>query len=272
MLVSQQLQPRLVAAAGALSGARTAAAPAPAAADTATIGATAAGADTADTAAAVTALLDIRAQAAKCVKLFEETLESVAASPQESLWLQAGMYPVYETAARCAQLLATATARAAAEAAAAAAGPQPNEGQQQQQQQQAEGPEAAAAGGGLGVSEEYLTALSTCLRLQGVANAGSDMHVQLAARYDTACAAHAVQHPGPHATQLAADARQRLERALLARYGVAATSAATATSATATAAAAAAAAPAAAAAAAPSLDALLRVLRELQPPSAAPSL
>ncbi|KAG2440164.1 hypothetical protein HXX76_004277 [Chlamydomonas incerta] len=153
---------------------------------------------------ALAVLLDVRSQAAKCMGLFEETLGQLAPSPQEALWLQASMYPLYETRARCAQLLAEAAAQAAATGGGAAL---------------PDGVDPALLG------EEYLEALSSCLRLQGVANAGSDMHVQLAARYEAACVAHAARHPAvPRAAQQQQEATTRLGRALTARYGCGASS------------------------------------------------
>ncbi|KAG2498325.1 hypothetical protein HYH03_003585 [Edaphochlamys debaryana] len=258
MLVSQQLQPRLAPAAAALSraGAQrpTPGAPAPSAAATA-----------AAAAAVLPALLDVRGQLAKCCGLFEETLGQLAPPPQEALWLQASMYPLFETRARCAQLLAQAAQQASTAAPApplAAPGAAPAA--------DAAGAAAAAAGGAppdqaaaVGLSLEYLEALSLCLRLQGVANAGSDAHVQLAARYDAACAAHAARYPGPRSSELAADARRRLERVLSARYGTAAAAGPSATGATA-AAASGAAEPAVTGPQAPSMAELLTVLGQVQ--------
>ncbi|GIL63584.1 hypothetical protein Vafri_17623 [Volvox africanus] len=236
MLASQQLQPQLMAAAAALrvsnkvggdgnfnnatSGVSTTAASATAASATAA-------------AAALPALLDVRGQVAKCFGLFEETLGQLSLSPQEELWMQASMYPLYETRARCAQLITRAVANATSASGASEETPSPEQDRvhvQQleqaepgklphQQQVQAQQQEEDTIELERRLSEEYLDALSLCLRLQGAANAGSDMHVQLAARYDAACAAHVARHPGPRGEQLATDARQRLERALGTRYG-----------------------------------------------------
>jgi hypothetical protein len=133
-------------------------------------------------------------QALQCRGLFESTLAQLSARPHEALWLQASAYPLYETRARCAQLLAEAVAA-------------PQRG--------ADGRAEAAKH-----AEEYLDALSLCLRLLGVAAAGSDMHVQLAVRYCAAAAAQASRCPGSAAeSQRADEAQQRLQRALCARYG-----------------------------------------------------
>ncbi|KXZ48643.1 hypothetical protein GPECTOR_26g546 [Gonium pectorale] len=238
-LTSQQLQPKLMAAAAALrtsgpapapaSGAAAAIAPVPAAAGSP---------------ATLQQLLDVCSQAAKCCDLFEDTLRQLGKQPQEALWLQASMYPLYETRARCALLLASASAATERPPQGAAAGA---------------GEDAANADAGAGEDarrrlwEEYLDALSTCLRLQGVANAGSDMHVQLAARYDAACTAHAARYPGPPGRQLADDAAQRLERALVARYGATARAAVAAADGT----------MAASGSAAPRLQDLVQVARRL---------
>ncbi|GLC68802.1 hypothetical protein PLESTF_000738300 [Pleodorina starrii] len=103
LLASQQLQPRLVAAATALraSGAATGASTGSSSSSSNTSnssvddsGAEGAGsgggaAAASAAAAALPALLDIRGQVAKCCSLFEETLGQLAPSPQEALWLPA---------------------------------------------------------------------------------------------------------------------------------------------------------------------------------------
>ena len=128
------------------------------------------------------------------------------------------MYPLFETRARCAQLLAEAAALAAAQAAAAGGrAALPDDVDPARLGKRASRSSCCAtyvracsdcSCAILRVSprvsfacartrghtkhahvprppagEEYLEALSGCLRLQGVANAGSDMHVQLAARW-----------------------------------------------------------------------------------------
>ncbi|GIL77358.1 hypothetical protein Vretimale_2814 [Volvox reticuliferus] len=242
MLASQQLQPQLVAAAAALrvssrngnGSSKSGNAGGP---SSATSGQTTTAASATAAAAVLPSLLDVRGQVAKCFGLFEETLGQLSLSPQEALWLQASMYPLYETRARCAQLITTAVSGATSVSGVSEETRSPEQHQthvqqleladpgelppqqqvqvQQQEQQQEDINELERR-----LSEEYLDALSLCLRLQGAANAGSDMHVQLAARYDAACAAHVARHPGPRARQLAMDARQRLERALGTRYGI----------------------------------------------------